>query len=139
VSRRSDLPLAWLWLKARLRLMARTPRATFFTFVFPLILLALLDSLYDSRVSVPGGKVDFAQRIADLFPLIHLVRAFNACFSPYTTGSGFSWHDLASLAAWCAIGTVVAVRRFATEATDEEGGSSGLRRWRRATAAHAGS
>jgi ABC-2 type transport system permease protein len=59
--RRSDLVLAWLWLKGRLRLLTRTPRTTFFTFVFPLILLLLLDSLNSSNVAVPGGKVAFAQ------------------------------------------------------------------------------
>jgi ABC-2 type transport system permease protein len=262
VSRRSDLALSWLWLKGRLRVMRRTPRATFFTFVFPVILLVLLNSLNDSRVSVTGGKVAFAQyftpsigifaltaatysfvifgvatareqgvlkrvrgtplpmsvflgswvaanvltgigsvvlmffvavpafgvqirpellsaavvtlvlggvtfsalgfavasfvrradtapivanltlfpllflsgvffplasepewlqRIAHFFPLSHLVKAFEACFSPYTTGSGFSARDLGSLLVWGAIGTFVAVRRFAAEATDEEG------------------
>jgi ABC-2 type transport system permease protein len=279
VSRRSDLALGWLWLKGRLRLMLRTPRATFFTFVFPLILLVLFNGLNDSRVSVAGGKVAFAQfftpsiaifamtsatytavifgvatareqgilkrvrgtplpmsvflgswlasavltgvlsvalmfavavpafgvdirpkllpaaiitlvigaaaisaiglavssflrradtapiaanltlfpllfvsgvfypfesepdwlqKIAHLFPLSHLVQAFDACFSPYTSGSGFAARDLASLLVWGAIGTFVAVRRFAAEAIDEEGGMSGSRRWRRATADHAG-
>ena len=63
----------------------RSPRAAFFTFVFPLVLLVLLDATSgDSTVSVPGGKVDFAQyftpsiaiyaltvgllRVADLHP-----------------------------------------------------------------------
>jgi ABC-2 type transport system permease protein len=273
VNRRSDLALAWLWLKARLRLMARTPRATFFTFVFPLILLALLDSLGGGNVSVPGGQVAYAQyitpsiaifaltaatysfvifgvatareqgvfkrvrgtplpmsvflgswvastvlagltsvvlmfvlavpalgveirpqllpaaivtlllgglaftalgfavasfvrradtapivanltlfpllfisgvfysaegqpdwlrRIADFFPLSHLVRAFETCFSPYTTGSGFSGRDLLSLAVWGLVGAYVAVRRFAGEATDEEGGRLAARHGRTA-------
>jgi ABC-2 type transport system permease protein len=280
VSPRSDLALGWLWLRGRLRLMLRTPRATFFTFVFPLILLVLFNGLNDSRVSVAGGKVAFAQfftpsiaifamtsatytavifgvatareqgilkrvrgtplpmsvflgswlasavltgvfsvalmfavavpafgvdirpkllpaaiitlvigaaaisavglgvssfvrradtapiaanltlfpllfvsgvfypfesepewlqKIAHVFPLSHLVQAFDACFSPYTSGSGFAARDLASLLVWGAIGTFVAVRRFAAEATDEEGGTSGSRRWRRATGEHAGS
>jgi ABC-2 type transport system permease protein len=264
--RRSDLALGRLWLKARLRLMTRTLRATFFTVIFPLILLLLLDSLGGGRVSVPGGTVAYAQyitpsiaifalttatytgvifgvatareqgifkrvrgtplpmgiflgswvvstvliglaaaalmfvfavaafgvdirlellpaaivtlvlgglaftalgfavgsfirrvdtapvianltlfpllfvsgvfysvenepdwlrQIADVFPLIHLVRAFTACFSPYTTGSGFSSGDLSSLLVWGVAGAFVAVRRFSREATDEEGGSAG--------------
>jgi ABC-2 type transport system permease protein len=267
--KRSDLGLGWLWFKARLRLLGRTPRATFFTFVFPLILLALLDTLGSGDVKVPGGRVDYEQyitpaiavfaltaatytsvmfgvatareqgvfkrvrgtplpmsmflgswvastvvaglgsvalmilvavpafgvdiraellpaaivtlllgglaftalgfavasfvrradtapivanitlfpllfisgvfyspegqphwlqRIADLFPLSHLVSAFTACFSPYTTGSGFSGRDLASLAAWGLIGSVVAIRRFAREETDEP--QSARPRWR---------
>jgi ABC-2 type transport system permease protein len=263
MSRRSDLALGWLWLKARLRLMARTPRATFFTVVFPIILLVLLNSIGSGEISVPGGKVaydqyitpsiaifaltastytavifgvatareqgvfkrvrgtplpmsvflaswvvatlvtgiaavvvmfaiavpafgvdvrpellpaafvtlvlggaaftalgfavasfvrradtapivanltlfpllfvsgvfystegapEWLQRVADFFPLSHVVHAFTACFSPYTTGSGFSGHDLFPLVVWGAVGTIVAVRRFAREATDEEGG-----------------
>jgi ABC-2 type transport system permease protein len=276
VTRRSDLGLAWLWFKARLRLLTRTPRATFFSFVFPVVLLLLLDSLGGGDVAVPGGRVAYAQyitpsiaifaltaatyssiifgvatardqgifkrvrgtplpmsvflgswvastvlaglasvvamfavavpafgveirpellpaafvtlllgglaftalgfavasfvrraetapivanltlfpllfisgvffsggdepewlqRIANVFPLRHLVTAFTACFSPYTTGSGFSGHDLLSLAAWGVAGTVVAIRRFAREATDEEGG--GERRRRRLAPGHA--
>jgi ABC-2 type transport system permease protein len=272
MSRRPDFALAWLWLKARLRLMARTPRATFFTVVFPLILLVLLSSIGSGEVSVPGGKVaydqyitpsiaifaltastytpvifgiatareqgvfkrvrgtplpmsmflaswviatlvtglgavvlmfviavpafgvevrpellpaafvtlllggaaftalgfavasfvrradtapivanltlfpllfvsgvfystegapEWLQRIADVFPLSHVVQAFTACFSPYTTGSGFSGSDLVAIAAWGIVGTVVAVRRFAREATDEEPSAALPRRWHR--------
>jgi ABC-2 type transport system permease protein len=261
VSGRSDLGLGRLWITTRLRLMFRTPRATFFTFVFPLVLLVLLGSLGSGTVPVPGGRVRYAQyitpsiaifaltaatysfvifgvatareqgafkrvrgtplpmsvflgswvastvlaalaavvlmfvvavpafgvhiraellpaafvtlvlggvsftalgfavasyvrradtapivanltlfpllfvsgvfysvegqpgwiqRIADFFPLSHLVRAFDACFSPYTTGSGFSWHDLWAIALWGAIGAFVAVRRFSRESTDAD-------------------
>ena len=61
VSRRSDLRLAWLWFRGRLLLLARTPRVTFFTIVFPLILVVLFNALNDSKVSILGGKVAFAQ------------------------------------------------------------------------------
>ena len=68
--RRSDLALARLWFAARVRLILRSPRGPFFTFVFPLILLVVFNGLNDSRVTVAGGKVDFAQfftpAIADL-------------------------------------------------------------------------
>lgn len=261
-ARRSDIALGILWLQGRLRLMLRTPRATFFTFVFPIILLVLLSALGGSDVAVPGGKVPFAQyftpsiaifaltaatysfvifavatareqgvfkrvrgtplpmsvfvgswvaatvltglgsvvlmfvvavpafgvdiraarlpaaivtlvlggaafsalgfavasfvrraetapivanltlfpllflsgvffplqsepewlqRVARIFPLSHLVHAFEACFSPYTTGSAFSARDLVSLLAWGAVGAVVAVHRFAREAFEEDG------------------
>ena len=33
------------------------------------------------------GRPEWIERIADVFPLSHLVRAFDACFSPYTTGA----------------------------------------------------
>jgi hypothetical protein len=72
--------------------MARTPRATFFTLVFPLILLVLppivasitlFPLLFVSGVFFSlGGEPQWLRRIADLFPVSHLVRAFGACFSP---------------------------------------------------------
>ena len=255
---RSELQLLWRWLTARLRAIRRTPRAAFFTVVFPLILLGLLNSTGSgSTVDVPGGEVDFAQyftpsigvyalavscyvapifglatareqgilkrvrgtplspwiyvaawlgatilvglaamtlmvivsvpafgfhiyarllpaaivtavlgalslcaigfavatfvrradtapaignltlfpilflsgvffplngapewvrTVANIFPLYHLVRAFTACFSPFTDGSGFALRDLAVIAAWGVVGLVVAVRRFRWEA-----------------------
>jgi ABC-2 type transport system permease protein len=268
-ARRSDLVLLRHWTAARLKSTLRTPRAAFFTIVFPLILLALLNATSgDSEVTVAGGKVSFAQyfapslavyglavacyalpifglaaardagilkrlrgtplspwvyltawavgailtglmtavllvvvgvtafgvhlypgllpaaivtavlgasslaalglavstyvrraetapavanltlfplsflsgvffpiqnapawvkAIADVFPLSHLVDAFTACFSPYTTGSGFAAGDLAVVAAWGIGGLIVAVRRFRRE--DERGEGEGrLRR-----------
>jgi ABC-2 type transport system permease protein len=102
--------------------------------------LTLFPLLFISGVfySVEGAPT-WLIRIAKVFPLYHLVHAFTACFSPYTTGSGFSARDLGSLLAWGSIGTVVAVRRFSREATDEEGGSAGSRPWRRALPGQAGS
>ncbi len=273
--RSSDGRLLGLWLGARARLIARTPRVTFFTFVFPLILLLLLDSLGGGDVPVPGGTVAYAQyitpsiaifalttatytavifgvataheqgtfkrvrgtplpmwiflgawvaatvvtalasaalmfvvavsafgveirpellpaavvtlllggltftalgfavasfvrradsapivanltlfpllfvsgvfysvqnepewlrRIADVFPLSHLVQAFTACFSPYTTGTGFSGRDLLSLLVWGCLATIVAVRRLAREATDAPPSLAGSRLLSRTTA-----
>jgi ABC-2 type transport system permease protein len=260
--RRADLTLFVRWLGARLRAISRTPRATFFTFVFPLILLVLLNSTGSGgTVQVPGGKVDFAQyytpsigvyalavscyvapifglatarelgilkrvrgtplspwiyvaawlastilvglaamtvmivvsvpafgfhvyphllpaafvtavlgaaalcalgfaiatyvrradtapaianltlfpilflsgvffsldgapewirTVANVFPLYHIVKAFTACFSPFTDGSGFAFRDLAVIAAWGAAGLLLAVRRFRREAEARE-------------------
>ena len=61
MNRRSDLALARLWFAARVRLILRSPRGAFFTFVFPLILLMVFNGLNNSTVAVAGGKVDFAQ------------------------------------------------------------------------------
>ena len=269
-SRRSDVRLLAHWVRARVLITIRSPRAAFFTFVFPLVLLTLLDlTSGDSRVSVPGGKVAFAQyfsasigiygltvgcyampilglatarelgvlkrvrgtplspavylgswlvaamltglasitamlviavpafgvdirvsllpaaiatavlsaaalgslglavstavrradaapavanltlfplsflsgvffplqgapqwvvRVAHVFPLSHIVEAFTACFSPYTTGSGFELRDLGVIAAWGIGGLVVAVRRFRTETEVREGATRGLLR-----------
>ena len=78
------------------------------------------------------GEPEWLLRIAQAFPLYHLVHAFTACFSPYTTGSGFVARDLWSLAAWGAVATFVAIRRFSREATDD--GGFGDRPWHRTPA-----
>jgi ABC-2 type transport system permease protein len=96
--------------------------------------LTLFPLLFVSGVFYPvQGEPEWVRRIADVFPLSHLVRAFTACFSPYTTGSGFSARDLWSLVAWGAVGAFFAVRRFTRQATDESEGVPGTRPWRRAT------
>jgi ABC-2 type transport system permease protein len=81
--------------------------------LFPLLFVS---GVFYSFQSEPA----WLQRIAHVFPLSHLVQAFGACFSPYTTGSGFSWHDLWAIALWGAIGAFVAVRRFSRESTDAD-------------------
>ena len=58
----SQLALLGRWTVARLKSIRRSPRAAFFTFVFPLLLLVLLNATSNSaRVNVPGGEVDFDQ------------------------------------------------------------------------------
>jgi ABC-2 type transport system permease protein len=97
--------------------------------------LTLFPLLFISGVFYSAeGEPEWLKRIADVFPLSHLVDSFTACFSPYTTGSGFSARDLSSLLVWGAIGALVAVRRFSREATDEEGGIARSRPWRRTVA-----
>jgi ABC-2 type transport system permease protein len=60
--RRSDLPLLLHWIHARVLVILRTPRAAFFSLIFPLILLALLNGTNSGNtVTAAGGKVDFAQ------------------------------------------------------------------------------
>ena len=61
-----------------------------------------------------------------------------ACFSPFTTGSGFSGSDLFPVLAWGIVGAFVAIRRFAREATDEDGSVAHVRRWRRLSTEHGG-
>ena len=50
-----------LWVQAGLKTLIRTPRSAFFTLVFPMILLLLIDSTNSGTVTAAGGKVDFAQ------------------------------------------------------------------------------
>jgi ABC-2 type transport system permease protein len=50
-----------IWIQAGLKTLVRTPRSAFFTLVFPMILLLLIDSTNSGTVTATGGKVDFAQ------------------------------------------------------------------------------
>jgi ABC-2 type transport system permease protein len=59
--RRSDLRLLGLWVTAGLRTLRRTPRAAFFTFVFPAVLLVFIDGTASGTVSGAGGRVEAAQ------------------------------------------------------------------------------
>jgi ABC-2 type transport system permease protein len=59
--RRSDLRLLGIWIRAGLRTLVRTPRAAFFTFVFPAVLLVFIDGRAGGTVSGAGGRVDSAQ------------------------------------------------------------------------------
>jgi ABC-2 type transport system permease protein len=61
------------------------------------------------------GAPDWITTIAHIFPLYHIVNAFDACFVPQTTGGGWSPSDLAVIAAWGIGATWVAVRRFHAE------------------------
>ena len=82
----------------------------------PVAQLTLLPLTFISGIWWPlDGAPDWISAIAHAFPLYHLVQAFDACFVPQTTGSGFAWGHLAVVAAWGAAGLYVAVRRFHAE------------------------
>jgi ABC-2 type transport system permease protein len=77
---RSDLPLLRRWIAARVILMLRNPRVTFFTFAFPLMFLLIFAALNgDSQVPGPaGGDVPFAQFFT---PAIGVFGLTLACYS----------------------------------------------------------
>lgn len=50
--------------------------------------------------------------VANVFPVRHLAAALLVAYNPHTTGSGFSGTDLLIVAAWGAVGFIVALRRF---------------------------
>jgi ABC-2 type transport system permease protein len=74
------LSLFAAWTKARFKLFLRTPRAAFFSFAFPLILLALFDSLNSGQTltGVNGVKVDFADYFT---PAIGIFGLVTACYT----------------------------------------------------------
>jgi ABC-2 type transport system permease protein len=79
---RSDLALARRWIGARVRLMLRSPRSAFFTFVFPLMFLLIFNALNgDAQVAAmgsAGGDVPFAQFYT---PSIGIFGLTMACYS----------------------------------------------------------
>jgi ABC-type multidrug transport system permease subunit len=71
---------------------------------------------------------DWLQKLSHFFPLSHLAQGFERCFSPHTTGLGFSGRHLLVPALWWVFGTVYAVRHFRWEKRPGGGGGLGRRR-----------
>jgi len=81
----------------------------------PVAQLTLLPLSFISGVFYPlQGAPDWLVKLANVFPLHHLVNAFDGALQPGAPNHGWSG-DLWSLAVWTAIGVFVAVRRFARE------------------------
>jgi ABC-2 type transport system permease protein len=82
----------------------------------PVAQLTFLPLSFVSGIWYPlSGAPDWLVHLANFFPLAHLVDAFDACFQPQTSGGGWQAGDLLVMAAWCAVGVLVAVRRFRWE------------------------
>ena len=84
---RTDLNLLRRWIAARVRITLRVPRATFFTFIFPLMFLLIFSALNgNAMVDAPGGsggKVPFAQFYT---PSIGIFGLTMACYSSVIFG-----------------------------------------------------
>jgi ABC-2 type transport system permease protein len=98
----------------------------------PIAQLTFLPVSFISGIWFPlEGAPHWLTSLAKLFPLEHIVHAFDRCFSPGVGGGGWSPDDLWSMAVWTAVGLFVATRRFRAEpgAPDERSGRRrGLRR-----------
>ena len=101
----------------------------------PIAGITLFPLLFVSGVFYPlEGAPEWLQKVAHVFPLSHLAQGFEECFSPHTTGLGFSGKHLTVLALWWIGGTIYAARHFRWE--KRPGGGGGLaRRHHRATPA----
>jgi ABC-2 type transport system permease protein len=86
----------------------------------PVAQLTFLPLSFISGIWYPlDGAPGWVVTIAHIFPLYHIVDAFDACFVPSTTGGGWAWGHLAVIAAWGAGGLFVAIRRFRVEPSGE--------------------
>jgi ABC-2 type transport system permease protein len=82
----------------------------------PIAQLTFLPLSFVSGVFYPlQGAPGWLVTIADIFPLKHIVDAFDACFVTGTPHGGWSWGDLAVIAIWGIVGLRVAARRFRWE------------------------
>jgi len=82
----------------------------------PVAQLTFLPISFISGIFYPlDAAPEWLVRLAQVFPLCHLVRAFGACFQPQTPGAGFAWDHLAVLALWTAGALWVAARRLRFE------------------------
>ena len=70
--------------------------------------LYFISGIFIPESEIPEGVL----RVADLFPIRHFFEAFFAAFDPGTTGVGIELGNLAVVAAWGAVGLVVAALWF---------------------------
>jgi ABC-2 type transport system permease protein len=97
----------------------------------PIAQLTFLPVSFISGIWFPlEGAPHWLTSIAKVFPLEHIVHAFDRAFSPGVGGGGWSPSDLWSIALWTGIGLFVAARRFSAEpgAPDQGPRRGGLRR-----------
>jgi ABC-2 type transport system permease protein len=81
---RSDLSLLNRWVRARIRLTLRNPRALVFTFAFPLVLVVIFSALNSgATVTALGGDVPFAQFYT---PSIGVFALGSACYTGVVFG-----------------------------------------------------
>lgn len=81
----------------------------------PIISLSFFVLLFLSGLWFPLAKGSALAKIADYFPIHHLILAFWRPFDPLPGASPWSWHDLLVVGIWGAAASIVAVRRFRWE------------------------
>jgi len=80
----------------------------------PITQAIMLPLYFISGVFIPNPSLpQWLQDVARVFPVQHLAAALHHAYDPAVHGTGFVWSDLGMLAAWAAVGLVVALRRFA--------------------------
>jgi len=79
----------------------------------PMVQAVMLPLYFISGVFIPAVNLpSWLRHVAEVFPVQHLADGLHHAFDPATTGVGIVWSDIGVLALWCAIGVVVALRRF---------------------------
>ena len=79
----------------------------------PIIQALVLPLYFISGIFVPKDQLSSTLKdIASAFPVSHLDNALFKAFDPATTGSGIAGTHLLVVAAWGAVGLIVALWRF---------------------------
>ncbi|MGI8556959.1 MAG: ABC transporter permease [Solirubrobacteraceae bacterium] len=77
--RRSNASLLAMWTVARLKLVRRTPRQAFFTFIFPLMFLVIFNALNSgTRLNTDAGRLSYAQYFT---PAIGIFGLATSCYT----------------------------------------------------------
>jgi ABC-2 type transport system permease protein len=106
----------------------------------PIAGITLFPLLFVSGIFYPlESEPNWLQKLAHILPLSHLAQGFEQCFSPHTTGLGFSGNHLWVLALWWIGATFYAARHFRWEKRPGGGGGLGFGRRRREPAVSTGS
>jgi ABC-2 type transport system permease protein len=80
----------------------------------PMVQAIMLPLYFISGVFIPNPNLpSWLQHVATFFPVEHLADALHHAYDPTVQGTGVVWGDLGVLAAWAAVGLMVALRRFA--------------------------
>ncbi len=75
----SDLRLLLVWTVARLKIVRRTPRASFFTFIFPVVLFVLIGGVNNGTIKVADGvHIDATQYFA---PSLAIFTLLTSCYT----------------------------------------------------------
>ena len=76
----------------------------------------VLPLMFVSDLFIPMHNApEWLNVLASAFPVRHFAQALHTAFNPHETGLGFAWQHLAALAAWLALGVVVATCWFRWE------------------------
>ena len=76
----------------------------------------VLPLLFISDVFLPLDEAPkWLESVAEFFPVLHFSKALHEAFNPFVTGTGFKWGDLAVLAIWMVVGTLLAIKFFRWE------------------------
>jgi ABC-2 type transport system permease protein len=70
--------------------------------------LYFISGVFVTVATLPHWLAD----IGEIFPVRHLADALLAAYNPHTTGLGFAGPDLLIVAAWGALGLLIAIRNF---------------------------